>query len=58
MARRKMKLNLKKGALHRQLGVPEGKPIPKGKLRRAAHSSNMLLARRARFAQTMMGWRH
>ena len=27
------------GALHRQLGVPEGKPIPPGMLRAAARAS-------------------
>jgi hypothetical protein len=41
------------GALHKQLGVPEGKNIPAKKLAKAAHSNNPKLARRARLAQTL-----
>ena len=41
------------GALHRELGVPEGEKIPKAKVAAAAHSSNPTLAKRARFAQTL-----
>lgn len=41
------------GALHRELGVPQGKKIPKGMIAKAAHSKNKTLARRARFAETL-----
>lgn len=41
------------GALHRELGVPEGKKIPAAKLEKAEHSDNPKLARRARFAETL-----
>ena len=43
------------GALHKQLGVPEGKDIPKGKLEAAA-SKGGKLGRRARLAQTLRGF--
>jgi hypothetical protein len=46
------------GALHRSLGVPEGKKIPEAKVEAAAHSSDPLLAKRARFAETLKGLRH
>jgi hypothetical protein len=45
------------GALHKQLGVPEGKKIPTNKLDKAAHSSNPKLAKRARLARTLSGLR-
>ncbi len=40
------------GALHRQLGVPEGKKIPAAKLAAAAKKGGQL-GRRARLAQTL-----
>lgn len=43
---------LKKGALHKQLGVPAGKKIPAGKLAAAAKKGG-LLGKRARLAQTL-----
>lgn len=43
----------KPGALHRQLGIPEGKKIPAGKLKAAANSSDKKLAARARLAMTL-----
>ena len=43
----------KPGALHRSLGVPEGKPIPAKKLNAAANSSNPTTARRANLAKTL-----
>jgi len=42
----------KPGALHRQLGVPIGKPIPIPKLNAAA-SKGGKLGQRARLAQTL-----
>ena len=41
-----------KGALHRALGVPEGKKIPSGKLASAAKAPGKL-GQRARLAQTL-----
>jgi hypothetical protein len=40
------------GALHKQLGVKPGKPIPAGKLRAAAKKGGTL-GKRARLAQTL-----
>jgi hypothetical protein len=44
------------GALHRQLGVPQGKKIPAGKLAAAAKKGGKL-GQRARFAQTLKGFK-
>ena len=46
------------GALHKELGVPEGQKIPESKLSKAAHSSNPTLARRARLAETLKSFHH
>lgn len=43
------------GALHRDLGVPQGEPIPAGKLAAATHSSNPTVRRRANLAKTLKG---
>jgi hypothetical protein len=43
------------GALHRTLGVPQGKKIPAAKLAKAAHSSNPTTRRRAALAKTLKG---
>jgi hypothetical protein len=40
------------GALHKQLGVPEGKKIPAKKLAKAAKAPGVM-GRRARLAQTL-----
>ena len=45
-----------KGALHRELGVPEGKKIPAKKLSKAAKKGGKL-GRRARLAETLKGLR-
>jgi hypothetical protein len=45
-------MHLKKGRLHRALGVPEGQKIPEGKLRAAAKKKGSL-GRMARVAITM-----
>lgn len=42
-----------KGALHRELHVPQGDIIPKSKINKAEHSDNPLLAKRARLAETL-----
>jgi len=44
----------KPGALHKQMGVPEGKKIPAGKLAAAAKKPGKL-GQRARLAQTLKG---
>jgi hypothetical protein len=41
------------GALHRDLGVPEGEKIPAAKLAAATHSSNPTTRKRANLAKTM-----
>lgn len=43
------------GALHRELGVPQGQKIPDSKIEKAENSSNPTLAKRARFAETLKG---
>lgn len=40
------------GALHRKLGVPQGKKIPKSKIAAAAKNGG-LLGKEARFAQVL-----
>lgn len=45
-------IGMKKGALHAQLGVPQGQKIPVGKLAKAAQSGGTL-GKRARLAQTL-----
>jgi hypothetical protein len=49
---------LRRGGLHRALGIPEGDKIPKSKVNAAAKSSNKHLAAMARFAKTMSTWKH
>lgn len=46
------------GALHRDLGVPQGQKIPEAKLEAATHSNNPTTAKRARLAETMEGFHH
>ena len=43
------------GALHKELGVAKGKPIPEKKLEKAEKSKNPKLARQARLAETLKG---
>lgn len=47
----------KPGQLHRDLGVPQGQPIPEGKLEAAAGRSGKV-GQRARFAETLKGMNH
>lgn len=46
------------GALHKQLGVPQGEKIPASKISKAANSDNPTLAKRAKLAQTLKGLHH
>jgi hypothetical protein len=50
--------HIKKGALHRQMGIPEGQKIPVSKLREWKHSSDPKLRKRANFALVARKWRH
>lgn len=43
------------GALHRELGVPQGEPIPAKKMNQAMHSSNPTEKKRAILARTLRG---
>lgn len=47
----------KPGALHKELGVPEGKKIPAGKLAAAAKKGGTE-GKRARLAETLKGFKH
>lgn len=47
------KMHMKKGVLHKELGVPEGKKIPAKKLKKAEHSKNTTLKKRAILAETL-----
>jgi hypothetical protein len=47
-----------KGSLHKELGVPEGKKIPKKKLDKAARSKNPLLKKRAKLAETLRSFKN
>lgn len=49
------KAGIKKGALHKELGVPVGKKIPEKKLKKAEHSKNPLERKRAVLAETLKG---
>lgn len=46
----------KPGALHRQLGVPQGKPIPQNVLVKASAKPGKL-GQRARLAETLKGFK-
>lgn len=48
------KAHIKKGALHKQLGVPEGKKIPESKLK-SAEKKGGKVAKRAHLAETLKG---
>lgn len=47
----------KPGALHKELGVPQGKKIPAKKLAAAAKKGGKL-GQRARLAETLRGLKH
>jgi hypothetical protein len=48
-------MHMKKGALHRSLHVPQGEKIPEAKIKKAEHSSNPTLRKRANLADTLKG---
>lgn len=45
-------VTIKKGALHKSLGIPKGERIPEHRLEKAAHSKSPLLRKRANLAMT------
>jgi len=47
-----------KGLLHKDLGVPAGKPIPSAKLAAAKKSSDPAERKRATFAENAKKWNH
>lgn len=56
--RKPMHLSLKKGALHKALGVPASKFISHYKLAMAKHSKSPLMRKRAQFALNAAKWHH
>lgn len=48
------KMNMKKGQLHRDLGIPQGEKIPEGRLRNAARQGGKI-GQRANLALTLKG---
>jgi hypothetical protein len=48
------KMHMKKGALHKEMGISEGKKIPAKKLNAAAKKGGKL-GKRARLAKTLKG---
>lgn len=54
MAEQWIKKAIKKpGALHKSLKVPKGKKIPEEKIKKAEHSKNPTLKKRAVLAETL-----
>lgn len=47
----------KPGALHKALQVKEGDKIPESKLKKAEHSKNPLMRKRANLAETLKGFK-
>ena len=52
-----MKLHLKKGALHAELGVPQGQPIPASK-EKIKPGDSTLTKERKQFAINAKKWNH
>jgi len=57
VARRRRRIRVKKGALHRQLGIRKGRKIPVSTLRRLKRSKSALTRKRATFALNARKWR-
>ena len=57
MARKKLKLHLDKGGLHRALGIPEGEKIPADRIASAKNSTDPHMRKMATFAQNAKGWK-
>lgn len=52
----KINSNVKKGALHKQLGIPQGKNIPVSKLEALKNSKDPQTRKRANFALNARHW--
>lgn len=53
------KIDIKRpGLLHKKLGVPEGKPIPEGKIQAAKNSKDPKLRKEATFAENAKHFNH
>jgi len=50
-------MHMKKGALHEEMGIPQGQKIPEDKLAKAAQAGGKL-GKRARLAETLKGFHH
>ena len=50
--------HLKRGGLHKALGVDPNSDIPKDKVEAATHSKNSHIAHMARFSQTLSHFKH
>ncbi len=46
-------MHMKKGSLHKSLHVKEGEKIPESKIKKAEHSKNPTLRKRAVLAETL-----
>lgn len=51
-------MHLRKGGLHRALGIAEGEKIPAERLQAAMNSTNAHVAKMANLAHTMKSWKH
>ena len=51
-------MHMKKGALHKDLGVKPGKKIPLSKIKKAEKSKKPLVAKRAHLAETLKKLSH
>lgn len=51
-----LNFNLKKGALHKSLGISQNKTIPDNKLEAALGSESPLMRKRANFAKNAESW--
>ncbi len=51
MAKKPLIKKSHRGLLHKDLGVPQGKKIPKSKINKALHSKNPKVRKRAQFAK-------
>jgi hypothetical protein len=50
--------HLRKGGLHKALGVSQGSTIPSDKVESATHSDNEHVRKMAQFAQNMSHFKH
>ncbi len=54
----KLKIKVKKGALHKELGIAEDKPISTKKLEKADKNAGPLEKKRITFAENARKWNH